>query len=125
MRKLRFCVLSDNDVEHLARCVASSARRWKMVHEPPGAFAQAPLIGVGGTPDSCAFEMREMKRNYSGVPVGRGDIGRETFDAARAADRGRLRFGSCGATPRFRVASAACDRRSARAAPTVAVARLE
>jgi hypothetical protein len=78
----------------------------------------APLIGVDGTPDGCAFEMPETQ------PFCRfhrsGYIGRETLNAVRAVDRGRLRVGSCGVAPRLRLASVGCDRHSARAAPTVA-----
>jgi hypothetical protein len=55
-------------------------------------------------PIACAFEMREMTRNHSAVPVGRGDIGRETFDAVRAADRGDLRLGLHGVAPALQVA---------------------
>jgi hypothetical protein len=53
---------------------------------------------------ACAFEMREIKHNDSAIPVGRGDIGRETFDAVRAADRDDLRLGLHGVAPALQAA---------------------
>jgi hypothetical protein len=55
-------------------------------------------------PMACAFEMREIKHNDSAIPVGRGDIGRETFDAVRAADRDDLRLGLHGVAPALQAA---------------------
>lgn len=73
-------------------------------HNPmrrPGSRDQRGVIGEGWHTHSMRPGMREMKNNHSVVPVGRGDVGGEVFDAARTADRGDLRldFRSCARAP--------------------------